>query len=322
MRTAITFSYEHQGHAQPGHVERPERLDAIIALLKKHPIMQRLTEMPSTRATVDDVIMVHPRAYFDQLETTVQVGGAQLDPDTYATPYSLDVALDGLGGLLAITDAVMADEMDNGFAAVRPPGHHARPAQAMGFCLFANIAIAARRAQQRGAKRVLIVDFDVHHGNGTQEIFYEDADVMYISSHQWPLYPGTGAKEEMGAGAGLGSTINIPLPAGTDDEAFIDVYRNVLRPRALEFNPDIVFVSAGYDAHWMDPLGGLNISVNGFAEVMRELMSWAAACADNKLVALLEGGYNTDALAQSVLATLQVLQDPNTKIIDPFGSPE
>ncbi len=320
MRTAITFSESHAGHVENGHFERPERLQAIRELLEKEEILARLNHLPITPATREDVLLVHPLAYYNRLEAATEAGGARLDPDTYATTKSLHVALEALGGVLTVTRAVLDGDADNGFAIIRPPGHHARVDEAMGFCLFANVAIAANWARKHyDVQKILIVDFDVHHGNGTQEIFYEDPDVLYMSTHQWPLYPGTGALEETGAGAGTGATVNIPLPAYTGDEEMLDVFKQILSPRALAFNPDLIIISAGYDAHWMDPIGGMNITVAGFAEIVKEILMWARECTGNKLVAALEGGYNTNALAHSVLATLQLLHNPNADYNDPFG---
>ena len=318
--TAITYNTSHAAHHQAGHVERPERLDAILEVLEQDASWPDLTIRPAASAPVEAVLMVHPPAYYERLEATAAAGPAWLDPDTYATRDSLRAALDGLGGALGLMDAVLAGEARNAFALIRPPGHHARPDAAMGFCLLANTAIAARWAQQRhGVRRVLIVDFDVHHGNGTQEIFYEDPDVCFMSTHQWPLYPGTGARAETGAGKGEGTTINVPLPARTGDDAYLAVFRRLLRPIAFRFEPELILVSAGYDAHWLDPIAGMNLTVNGFAGIVRELLSWADALTGNRLIALLEGGYHTGALAHSVLATVRLLQNPDAEITDPYG---
>lgn len=323
MNTAITFNSSHEGHARPGHVEQPARLHAVMDLLHQDGILNGLKQLDTPLAGINDITLVHPPAYYDRIEAAVEAGGAQLDPDTYATPQSLHVAREALGGLLAITEAVVAEKVTNGFAVVRPPGHHARPDEAMGFCLFANVAIAARKALQSSAiNKVLIMDFDVHHGNGTQEIFYHDPDVMYMSTHQAPLYPGTGAIQETGAGAGKGTTINLPLPAYTGDADFLHAFRTILSPKAEAFNPDLIFISAGYDAHWMDPVGGLNLTIDGFAAIVREILQWAASCCNHKVVALLEGGYNVDALAHSVLTTLRILQDTDATPSDPFGAPD
>ena len=320
MKTAIITSERHDVHFQTGHVERPERLHAVQQLLARDPILSDLLTTAVVPATKEAACLVHTAAYYDRLVATVEAGGAQLDPDTYATPESLDVALDGLGAALQITDLVLSGDVHNGFSVMRPPGHHARPTDAMGFCLFSNIAIAAEWARQKhGLKKILIVDFDVHHGNGTQEFFYESPDVLFMSTHQWPLYPGTGALQEMGSGRGAGYTVNVPLPALTGDASYLKVFKELLRPIAFDFDPELILVSAGYDAHWMDPIGGMNLSVTGFADIVRELLSWAEALTDHKLVALLEGGYHTDALAYSVLATIQLMQHRDADIADPLG---
>lgn len=320
MRTVTAFSRHHDGHYQTNHAERPERLHAIEDLLSKGTSPSAFIKLHPRQATLEEVVLVHPSSYYERLVHAVEAGGAQLDPDTYTTPDSLHVALEALGGLLEVTRSVLSGDADNGFAIVRPPGHHARPDTAMGFCLFANIAIAARYAQQKfGLRKILIVDFDVHHGNGTQEIFYEDPDVMYMSTHQWPLYPGTGALSETGHGPGEGTTVNIPMPAASGDEAYRHVFEHILRPIALDFQPEVIFVSAGYDAHWMDPLAGMQLTVSGFAQIVRELLSWGRQCCGDRLIALLEGGYNTDALAHSVRETLNLLQQPDASITDALG---
>jgi acetoin utilization deacetylase AcuC-like enzyme len=191
----------------------------------------------------------------------------------------------------------------------------------MGFCLFSNVAIATRWAQSvAGVGRVLIVDFDVHHGNGTQDIFYEDTDVMYMSVHQAPFYPGSGDADERGTGDAVESTVNVPLQAGAGDDVYLYVFREILRPRALHFDPELIFISAGYDAHWKDPLGGMQMTTKGFAELVRELSEWADTCCDGRLIAALEGGYHLNALAHSVIATLDVLNDGAAHVEDPIGS--
>ena len=318
--TILTLSRHHDAHRQAGHVERPERLHAIETALTRDDAYANFLVIDAKPAGAEATTLVHPREYYDRLEAATQAGGARLDPDTYATRGSLNVALEALGGVLYATDAVLSGRVQNGFALVRPPGHHARPAAAMGFCLFANIAIAARWAQRRhDLKRILIVDFDVHHGNGTQEIFYEDPDVLFMSTHQWPLYPGTGALQETGTGKGAGATVNVPLPARTGDAAYLEAFQRILRPIAFRFEPELILVSAGYDAHWMDPIAGMNLTVNGFAGIVREILSWAAELTNNRLVAVLEGGYHADALAYSVLATTRLLHNLEADIIDPFG---
>ena len=320
MKTAITFSSNHEVHAQPGHFERPERLQAIQTLLNQDGILESLMVLESHAATKEDVLLVHPESYYDKLVTASEAGTVWLDSDTYSTPGSLGVAMEALGGLIQVTEAVVEKKVSNGFAIVRPPGHHARPAEAMGFCLLANIAIAARWIQKHtNMRRILIVDFDVHHGNGTQEIFYEDPDVLYISTHQSPLYPGTGSLLETGENEGNRATINIPLPANTGDDTLIYVFKEILKPRVAQFNPEFILVSAGYDAHWLDPIGGMNITVSGFSTILKEILDWAALYASDRLVALLEGGYHAEALAHSVLTSLRILNNTQAPPSDPFG---
>ena len=320
MKTAFTTNQHHIKHAHPGHFERPERIQTAIELIKHDEIWDSLVHIEAQLATPEDVSLVHPASYYQQLKIASEAGLVWLDSDTYSTPDSLNVALEALGGLLQLTQAVATGQADNAFALVRPPGHHARPAQAMGFCLFANIAIAAQWLLERTKmERILIVDFDVHHGNGTQEIFYENPNVLYISTHQSPLYPGTGALDEVGTKDGARTTINVPLPAKTGDDTLLHVFQTILAPRVKAFSPECILVSAGYDAHWLDPIGGMNISIHGFATVFKELLRWAQSFASNRLVALLEGGYHSDALAHSVLTSLRLLQDIDAIPSDPFG---
>ncbi|WP_456426480.1 histone deacetylase family protein [Rhodocaloribacter sp.] len=320
MKTAFSHNPSHHDHALAGHPERPDRLDAILDVLRGDEVWERLDHREAAPVDLDTVRLVHTDDYVQRLERMVRSGGGMLDADTYATPASLDVAREALGGLLAVTGAVLDGEADNGFAAVRPPGHHARPDAAMGFCLLANVAVAARWAQRRfGVERLLIVDFDVHHGNGTQEVFYEDPNVLYVSTHRYPFYPGTGAADETGAGRGRGATVNLPFPPATGDDAFLTAFRRILAPLAARFRPECIFVSAGYDAHWKDPLGGLNVSTTGFAGIVFEMLSWADAFCGNRLVCALEGGYHPEALAHSVRATVCRLEDPEAETDDPFG---
>ena len=229
-------------------------------------------------------------------------------PDTPISEDSYDAALAAAGGVLAAVDAVMEGRIRNAFCAVRPPGHHSLPNQAMGFCLFNNVAIAARYLQKKhGVAKVLIVDWDVHHGNGTQEVFYDDPTVLYFSVHRYPFYPMTGSKAERGAGDGLGFIINVPLPAGTGDAEYRKAFREILMPKAMDFDPDFVLVSAGFDAHEDDPLGGMEVSSEGFAEMSRLVKQIADRCCEGRLVSVLEGGYDLEGLADSVEAHLRVL---------------
>lgn len=320
MPIAFAWNESHEGHRAARHVERPERIQAILKRLESASIRQHLLHLEFERASKDVLRLVHTEEHVQFVFDAVSRGFDGFDPDTYVTESSVDAALDGVGALLAVTKHVIDGKASSGFAAVRPPGHHATADQSMGFCLFSNIAVAARWAQREaGLGRVLIVDFDVHHGNGTQDIFYEDPSVMYMSVHQAPFYPGTGAVYERGTGEATGSTVNVPLPGGTGDAGYLRAFREILRPLASLFRPEAIFVSAGYDAHWKDLLGGMHVSTRGFADLVRELRGWADALCDGRIVVALEGGYHLDALATSVHATLDVLHDKDAEVDDPIG---
>jgi len=242
------------------------------------------------------------------------------DSDTYALPQSYEIAKLAAGGVLTAVDAVMTGEADNGLAAVRPPGHHATPERAMGFCLLSNIAIAARHAQdQYDIKRVMIVDFDVHHGNGTQDVFYEDGSVLFISTHQYPFYPGTGDLRETGIGAGKGTTINIPLGHGHGDTSYRQIYESILWPAARRFQPELILVSAGFDAHFIDPLAMMQLTHDGYAHLTRELIRMAEEVCDGKIVFVMEGGYDLPALAHGMRNVAHALLGEE-EISDPYGN--
>lgn len=318
--TAFYLHPNHARHAQPGHPERPARLEAIAKHLQQTSIWNALTHLSALPATREDPQLVHTSEYLDRLETAVAYGGAQLDPDTYTTASSCDTALEGLGGLLAITKHVLEGQSRNGFAATRPPGHHAIPTDAMGFCLFSNVAIAARWAQHHyGLKHIAIVDFDVHHGNGTQAAFYNDPNVLFVSLHQDRLYPQSGHVFERGTGSATGTTINIPLPARTGDTGYLAAFDTIVHPLLHRFRPEALFVSAGYDAHWLDPLSNMHVTTQGFGKMMTALQTCADTCCEGRLIAVLEGGYDTDALAYGVAASLHRLLDSNAEITDLLG---
>ncbi len=317
--TVYTLLEDHAAHAEPGHPERPARLDAVRTWIERDARLRDLVRLPGAPAAREALERVHPPYYLDALQALADAGGRHVDADTYVTDASLDVVGRTCGNLLAVVDAVLAGDARRGFAIGRPPGHHARPTQAMGFCLLAHAAVAVRHAQAgHGAERVLVVDMDVHHGNGTQDAFYDDPSVLFVSSHQAGLYPATGHLDETGTGAGEGFTVNLPLPAGTGD-ALVDLYRAVLPPLAARFRPDLVLVSAGYDAHRLDPLGGLTLSVTGLVDLVGVCQEVADQWANGRLVLTLEGGYHLDALAACVGGTLRRLLDPSAEIADPFG---
>jgi acetoin utilization deacetylase AcuC-like enzyme len=248
-----------------------------------------------------------------------RAGGGHLDPDTYVAPRSFEAALMAAGGVVRAVEAVLAGEVANGFALVRPPGHHATATRAMGFCLFNNVAVAARAALAEGAvERVFIADFDVHHGNGTQDAFADDPAVFYFSTHQYPYYPGTGHWSETGHGAGEGTVLNVPLPAHVGDAGFAQVFAELAWPLAERFRPDLILVSAGYDAHWNDPLAQMNLSLAGYAWLAQELVRMAEQLCDGRIVFTLEGGYELDVLACGVLNAFYAMMGEDI-IADPCG---
>lgn len=287
-----------------GHPERPARLEAAVDRLESTGLMDRLVPIEARPVEERWLLTVHTQPYLDYLRASVPAEGyVRLDPDTVMSPRSLDAALLASGGVLAAVDAVMEGRVRNAFVAARPPGHHAPADRAMGFCLVNHIAVAARYLQtQHGLERVLIVDWDVHHGNGTQDIFYSDPTVFYFSSHQYPYYPGTGAADETGDGAGRGATMNVPLRAGTGDDEIVAIYRDQLNAVADRFHPQFVLVSAGFDAHRDDPLAQLDVTEAGYRDLTAVVKAIAEKHAAGRLVSVLEGGYDLDALGRSVEA--------------------
>jgi len=282
-----------------GHPERPERLLAIAEALSEArfgPLERRL----APAANLDTATLAHDRAYVDLVSGNVPSEGfVRLDLDTFMSPKSLDAALHAVGAGCLAVDQVMGGGVNNAFCAVRPPGHHAESHRAMGFCLFNNAVIAARHAQRaHGAARVAIVDWDVHHGNGSQEIAWTDPTILYASTHQMPLYPGTGAADE----TGVGNIVNVPLSPGAGGDAFHAAFDGRILPALTKFRPDLIVVSAGFDAHRRDPLAAINLDEEDFAWATEELMALADHCCGGRIVSMLEGGYDLEALAASVAA--------------------
>ena len=296
--------------AGPRHPERPERLKAIMAGLERSGLLEILVRIEPRPAAEQWLAQIHTSAYLKELEEATQQAPRQLDPDTRVSPDSYRVAKLATGGVLTAVDAVVTGKISNAFAVIRPPGHHALPDRAMGFCLLNHVAIAARYIQKKhGLRRILIVDWDVHHGNGTQDVFYDDPSVLYFSTHQFPYYPGSGSAEEQGTGAGLGTTVNVPLPSGSGDAEILKAFREKLIPAAEAFRPDFVLISSGFDAHEQDPLAQLRITTPGYAALTQIVVGIAERHAKGRLVSLLEGGYDLKALAQATEAHLRVLMN-------------
>lgn len=296
-----------QGHDPgPGHPESPRRLGRVLELLDQQPIQGAERQRPR-KATREELLRVHT---VEHVETISRFAGqsVQLDPDTGMSEHSYDAALLAAGASVQAVEAVWHGEAVNAFALVRPPGHHAEPDRAMGFCLFNNAAVAAEAALALGAQRVMVLDWDVHHGNGTQAAFWNRRDVLYLSSHQFPYYPGTGAPEEIGEGEGRGFTVNCALSSGRNDADYGAVFHDVFLPVAQAYAPDLVIVSAGFDPHESDPIGGMQVTERGFAAMAASMKALAQTTAGGgKLVLLLEGGYDLTGLARSVHACTEVL---------------
>jgi acetoin utilization deacetylase AcuC-like enzyme len=275
------------------HPERPERLTAAREAVKKLPVAW--TSVPAREATDDELVRVHEPRFIEQLGRLRGQSG-HIDPDTYVAPRSVEAARLAAGGLISMVDAILDGPIPKGVALLRPPGHHARPWRAMGFCLINNIAIAAAHARSRGVSRVLIVDWDVHHGNGTQEMFWTDPNVLFVSTHQFPFYPGTGDADEVGERDGTGFTVNVPLHAGGGDPTYRAAFERIVLPVAEQFKPELVMVSAGFDAAARDPLAEMEVSSDGFSWMAREIAKIASTHAEGKMALVLEGGYDLIAL--------------------------
>lgn len=334
LPTALVYDLAMLDHIVPEEFpEVPERLERGIALIEGLLAegtlpAERVLRVDVRPATYDELTTVHTPAYVAKVQLAVERlrerEGDAADPvkfatDVYISSGSYVAATLAAGAPLVALDAIGEGRAHNGYALVRPPGHHARPAQAMGFCLFNNVAVAARYAQQRwGWQKVLIVDYDVHHGNGTQEMFYDDPDVVYFSTHQFPWYPGTGASTETGDGAGKGKTINVPLPPGSGWSVYDPIFRQVLWPVADRMKPDLILLSAGFDAHWRDPLGDMRLSNADFSDLTLEVAEIADRYCGGRLVVVQEGGYHMDAVTQCMATTLVALTGSDG-IVDTLG---
>jgi len=301
----LVSGYRHDTGAHP---ESAKRLTVVEDLFHNTDLHPHLMRLQPRSAEIEELSEVHDRLYILQVQEASASGIRALDPDTFISPESYEEARLAAGGLLAAVDAVIKGEVNNAFCAVRPPGHHAERDHAMGFCLFNNVAVAVRYAQKRhGLAKILIVDWDVHHGNGTQSAFYDDPTVLYFSIHQYPHYPGTGARDQTGEGKGVGFTLNHTLPAGSGDREYLEAIEKVLIPAASDFAPDLILISAGFDAHKDDPLAGMQVTERGFSGMTESLVRLADKYAHGRIVSALEGGYDLSALKRSVRAHLSAL---------------
>jgi acetoin utilization deacetylase AcuC-like enzyme len=296
------------------HPENPNRLRSIYAMLGQKDMEGLFTEIPPRLATREELEMAHLPSYVDLIASTAGQPARRLDPDTVASPKSFEAACLAAGGVLEAIEAVTQGKADNAFALVRPPGHHAERNRAMGFCIFNNIAIGAKYVMKaHGAERILIIDWDVHHGNGTQNAFYEDPRVLYFSTHRYGFfYPGTGDPAEVGSGKGEGFTVNVPMSPGSGDADYGNVFLHLLKPIALSYKPQLILVSAGFDTYSRDPLGGMRMTENGYARLTNIIMDIAQRSCGGKIIIALEGGYDLDGLATSVKAVLKELRGDST----------
>ena len=321
----LVFFYP-QGHArhfQYGHPEQPERVEAVRRALEQAGWWGAYPQLEALDLPEEILLSVHTGGYLEELQLLC-AEGASLDFDTYTTPASWQLALNAAGGAAAVAAAVWRREAGAGFALTRPPGHHATRQRGMGFCLLNNVALAAEYLVQRmGAKRLAIVDLDLHHGNGTQDIFWERGDVFYISTHQMPLYPGTGYVNEIGSGAGEGKTANIPMPPYAGDQAFTHAMQELILPLLDRFQAEMLLVSVGFDTHWRDPLGSLKLSAAVYGELIRELAAWAKVHAMGRIALVLEGGYDLEAMGACAQAcTAALLEAPWEDPLGAYPRPE
>ncbi|HAW60364.1 MAG TPA: histone deacetylase [Actinobacteria bacterium] len=305
-----------------GHPERPARLTAICDLLEDHGIFSRVDLVSPDEAPTELISAVHDPGYVRAVAEMAARGGGYLDVDTGLSGASFRAARLAVGGVVLAVEKALSQERGAFFCLVRPPGHHATSNRGMGFCLFNNLAIGTRYALDVcGAKKVFILDWDAHHGNGIQDIFYDTPAVLYLSLHQYPLYPGTGYLDEVGVDSGEGFTVNIPLPAGAGDDIYLKAFDEIVSPLVGQFEPDLIMVAAGYDGHFADPLAGLNLTVRGYAEMTKRVRRLAHDFCGNRLIFSLEGGYDLGALSRSVLATISELASLGLEVEDPRKPP-
>jgi len=317
MDTAIVWSKDYELHDTGGHPEGPDRATQIVTYLRSLDLWTDLTVVPPRPATADDVLLVHTEALVDRVRRIAESGGGEMDHETPVSARSYEIALLAVGGVLTALEQWGQGRVP--FALVRPPGHHATPDRSMGFCLFNNVAIAARKLLAQGMERVAIVDWDVHHGNGTQAAFYDEPRVLFCSLHQWPLYPGSGWFNECGEGDGEGFTVDIPMPPASRDGDYLRAFEQVVEPIVDQFAPQAVLVSAGFDPHADEPLASLRLSEDGFAAMALRLLTLAQRRAEGRLALVLEGGYDRPATNRSVAAVLAALISEQAPAVGPAG---
>lgn len=317
LKTGYVIDERYEAHrVAANHPERPERIRVLLETLA-HYRREGLVRIEPRPATDAEILTNHSRDLVDEVRATAGKTSHVFDADTQACASTYETAGLAVGGLLALLDAVMEGRADNGFALVRPPGHHAEADRAMGFCFFNNVAIGARYLQiKHHVERILIMDWDVHHGNGTQRSFYASRGVLYISTHQYPFYPGTGALTDVGVAEGMGYTVNLPFPAGFGDAEYTEAFARIVEPIARQFEPEFVLISAGFDCHRLDPLGGMKVTDSGFSRMARGLLSVARQQSGGRCVAVLEGGYSLEALVEGVTGVLDEMgleNDPTSE---------
>src|SRR4030066_2196810 len=309
MKTGIVKDWRYVEHNMgDAHPESPQRIRAIYEMLEEEKGLASLILIPPRTATKKEIALIHTQEYIEQIEETAGRERVYLDPDTSTSPRSYEVSLLAAGGMLEAADRIMDRKAGNAFALVRPPGHHAEASQAKGFCIFNNVAIAAQSLVEKwGLRRILIVDWDLHHGNGTQTAFYSRDDILYFSTHQFPHYPGRGHWSEVGDKRGQGFTVNVPLAPEKTDDDFLFIFRRLLAPIAAAYKPEFILISAGFDIFAGDPLGGMEVSVKGFGAMAGELTNLADKTARGRLLLTLEGGYNLFGLRDGVRSVLLAL---------------
>jgi acetoin utilization deacetylase AcuC-like enzyme len=324
--TGILYDKIFLEHDQVGHPESRKRLESTLAELNSSGLFENNELLKIRSATVEELNVCHSEEYIDYVRNFCARDGGSLDADTYANRFSFEAATTAAGSLIDSVHDVINGELRNVFALLRPPGHHALSNKSMGFCIFGNVAIAAKAAMRNSQiSRVAIVDIDVHHGNGTQALVGDDPDILYVSTHQYPFYPGTGSMKEIGKGKSEGSLLNIPLPASVNDDGFKDIYNEIIIPKIEQYKPELLIISAGYDAHWDDPLANMGLSLSGYSWISQQLNELAVKLCNSKIIFVLEGGYNLKALSIGVANSVRVLlgsedfDDPLGK--SPFSQP-